>query len=373
VLQPDNRIRGTGSRGTGQVASELNSHASALDEPTGRGLRRSVGSAPLIGREAELAAITRLVADPSVRLVSIVGRGGVGKTRLALELAWTLDAGRPGSVRVVSLASVPAAELVAAEIAAQLQITILPGLPAVDALARRLQGSAMALVLDNFEHLLAGASVLTSLLDACDQLQLIVTSQAPLRLQPERVVRLAPLPVPAEGIADLREVAIQPAVHLYCLRAKAASDQFRLDETNASAVVSLCRELEGLPLAIELAAARAASLPAAALLARLPSRRMDLLRVPKPDSPARHHDLRAAIGWTYDLLPAAERDLLRRLSVAGAAGLTSRPVTHPPGPTRPASKSRIPSGPQPTSIACQPCVMPTRSSSTSLSARSSAA
>jgi predicted ATPase/DNA-binding CsgD family transcriptional regulator len=282
-------------------------------------LRRSVQSAPLIGRAAELAAVTRLVADPSVRLVSIVGRGGVGKTRLALELAWILDAGGPGSVHVVSLASVPAAGLVAAEIAAQLQITTLPGLPAVDAVARRLQGAPVALVLDNFEHLLAGAGVLTALLDTCDQLQLIVTSQAPLRLRPERVVRLSPLPVPPEDIADLRELAAQPAVALYCDRAAAASNRFHLDRANASAVASLCRELEGVPLAIELAAARAASIPAAELLARLPSRRLDVLRAPKPDSPARHYDLRAAIGWTYNLLPAAERDLLRRLSVAGAA------------------------------------------------------
>jgi predicted ATPase/DNA-binding CsgD family transcriptional regulator len=306
------------NRGNGKVLAELDSYPSALNEQSRRGLRRSVQSAPLIGREAELAAVTRLVADPSVRLVTIVGRGGVGKTRLALELAWTLDAGRPGSVHVVSLASVPAAELLAAEIAAQLQITILPGLPAVDAVARRLQGAATALVLDNFEHLLAGASVLTALLDACDDLQLIVTSQAPLRLRPERVVRLSPLPVPAEDIADLRKIGAEPAVALYCDRAEAASDRFRLEQANAAAVVSLCRELEGLPLAIELAAARAASLPAAELLARLPSRRLDVLRAPKPDSPARHHELRAAIGWTYNLLSAAERDLLRRLSVAGA-------------------------------------------------------
>jgi predicted ATPase/DNA-binding CsgD family transcriptional regulator len=306
--------------GNGKVVAELDGFPSALNEQSRRGLRRSVQSAPLIGRETELAVVLRLVADPSVRLVSIVGRGGVGKTRLALEVAWTLDAGQPGSVAVVSLASVPDPQLVAAEIADQLQIMIPPGLSAVDAIARRLQGAPRtALVLDNFEHVLAGAGVLTELLDACDQVQLIVTSQAPLRLRPERVVPLSPLPVPAEGIADLAEVAAQPAVALYCDRAKAASDRFRLEPANAAAVISLCRQLEGLPLALELAAARAASLPAAELLARLPSRRLDMLRAPKPDSPARHHDIRAAIGWTYNLLPAAERDLLRRLSVAGGA------------------------------------------------------
>jgi predicted ATPase/DNA-binding CsgD family transcriptional regulator len=309
-----------GNRGNGEFVAKLDSYPTVLNEQSRRGLRRSVQSAPLIGRDAELAAVLRLVADGVGRLVSLVGRGGVGKTRLALEVAWTLDAGRPGSVGVVLLASVPAPQLVAAEIADQLQIVIPPGLSAVDAVARRLQGAPRTvLVLDNFEHLLAGAEVLTDLLDACDDLQLIVTSQAPLRLRPERVVRLSPLPVPADGIADLREVAAQPAVALYCDRAAAASDLFRLEPANAAPVISLCRELEGLPLAIELAAARAASLPAAEILARLPSRRLDVLRAPKADSPARHHELRAAIDWTYGLLPAAERDLLRRLSVAGAA------------------------------------------------------
>jgi predicted ATPase len=213
-----------GNSSIGKVGSEVDSYPSALNEQARRGLRRSAQSAPLIGREAELASVLQLVADPAVRLVSLVGRGGVGKTRLALEIAWALDARQPGSVGVVSLASVPAAQLVAAEIADQLQITILPGLSAVDAVARRLQGAPpTALVLDNFEHLLAGADVLTDLL--------------------ERVVPLSPLPVPAEGIADLGEIAAQPAVALYCDRAKAASDRFRLEPANAAAVVSLCREL----------------------------------------------------------------------------------------------------------------------------------
>jgi predicted ATPase len=156
----------------GSVALELDTYPSVPDEfQSRRALRSSVRSAPLIGREAELAAILRLVADPSVRLVSLVGRGGVGKTRLALEVAWTLDASRPGSVHVISLASVPAAELIAAEIAAQLQMTMPAGLPAVDAVARLLRGAPAVLVLDNFEHLPGGGGVLTDLLDACEQLQ----------------------------------------------------------------------------------------------------------------------------------------------------------------------------------------------------------
>ena len=309
-----------GNRGNGQVVAELDSYPSALIEQSRRGLRRSVQSAPLIGREAELAAVLRLVADPAVRLVSLVGRGGVGKTRLALEVAWTLDAGQPGSVGVVSLASVPAPLLVAAEIADQLQITIPPGLSAVDAVARRLQGAPpTALVLDNFEHLLAGAGVLTDLLDACDQLQLIVTSQAPLRLRPERVVPLSPLPVPAEGVRDLRQVAAQPAVALYCDRAKAASDQFRLELANV-ARSGIAMPRTGGTAARDRACGCARRQPAGSGdPGTPPQRRLDVLRASKPDSPARHQDIRAAIDWTYRLLPVAGRDLLRRLSVAGAA------------------------------------------------------
>ena len=283
-------------------------------------LSRSAQSAPLIGRAAELADVTALLADPTVRLVSLTGRSGVGKTRLALEVAWALDAARPGSVHTVSLASVGSPELVLAEIAAQLEVVALPGTPAADALIGWLQHGAPVLLLDNFEHLLGAATVLTDLLDACRRLQLLVTSQAPLRLRAERVVRLAPLTLPPALSADppdLSEAAGQPAVALYCDRAQAANGQFRLDAGNVTAVVSLCRKLEGLPLAIELAAARAMTLPAGELVARLARQRLDVLRSARSDAPARHHDMRAAIGWTYHLMTAFERRMLRRLSVAG--------------------------------------------------------
>ena len=266
-------------------------------------LQRSLQAAPLIGRQAELAAVLELLDDPSVRLVTLTGRSGVGKTRLALEVGWALDAARPGSVCMVSLANVQEPELVSAEIAAQLEVPTLPGQPLAAALIRWLDRFPLVLLVDNFEHILEAAERLTDLLDACEDLKLLVTSQAPLRLRPERVLRsraAARCPRPA--------VSIWPPLSINPPWPSTATGPGRLttdsvsDADNAGAVVALCRQLEGLPLAIELAAARAATVPAAEVLTRLPSRRLDVLRSPRRDAPTRHQDLRAAIGWTYQLL-----------------------------------------------------------------------
>ena len=281
-------------------------------------LQRSLQAAPLIGRQAELAAVLELLDDPSVRLVTLTGRGGVGKTRLALEACWALDAARPGSVGLVSLANVQEPELVLAEVAAQLGVPTLPGQPLAAALTRWLDRSPLVLLVDNFEHILGAAKRLTDLLDACEDLRLLVTSQGRLSLRPERALHLGPLAVPAPGLADPATLVDQPAVALYCDRARAVDHRFRLTSGNAGAVAALCRQLEGLPLAIELAAARAATVPAAQVLARLPGARLDVLRSPRLDAPARHQGLRAAIGWTYQLLSLTEQGLLRRLSVIGA-------------------------------------------------------
>jgi predicted ATPase len=281
-------------------------------------LQRLLRAAPLVGRQGELAAVLELLDDPSVRLVTLTGRSGVGKTRLALEAGWALDAARPGSASVVSLANVQEPELVLAEMAAQLEVPTLPGQPLAAALFRWLDRAPMVLVVDNFEHILAAATSLMELLDACEQLKLLVTSQAPLRLPAERVLPVAPLPVPQADSADLATIVDHPAVALYCDRARAVNHRFRLDADNAGAVVALCRQLEGLPLAIELAAARAATVPAAAVLTLLPGARLDVLRSPRIDAGPRHQDLRTAINWTYRLLSPTEQELLRRLSVIGA-------------------------------------------------------
>jgi predicted ATPase/DNA-binding CsgD family transcriptional regulator len=281
-------------------------------------LQRLLRAAPLVGRQADLAAVLELLDDPAVRLVTLTGRSGVGKTRLALEAGWALDAARPGSASVVSLANMQEPEFVLAEMAAQLEVPTLPGQPLAAALFRWLDRAPMVLVVDNFEHVLAAATSLTELLNACEQLKLLVTSQAPLHLPPERVLPVAPLPVPQADSADLAAIVDQPAVALYCDRARAVNHRFRLDADNAGAVVTLSRQLEGLPLAIELAAARAATMPAAAVLTQLPGARLDVLRSPRLDGGPRHQDLRTAINWTYRLLSPTEQDLLRRLSVIGA-------------------------------------------------------
>jgi predicted ATPase len=190
-------IRGRG--GTWGTLAEVAYLENLEEHGPGRPLRRlrcSIQPARLIGRDAELAEVAGLLADPAVRLVTLTGRSGVGKTRLALEAARAVDAAQPGAVWVVSLASVQDPELVLAEVAAQLELTSGPGVSVANALVRWLRRSARMLLLDNFEHLLGAAGLLPDLLTACQDLTLLVTSQAPLRLAAEQVVHLQPLTLP---------------------------------------------------------------------------------------------------------------------------------------------------------------------------------
>jgi non-specific serine/threonine protein kinase len=268
---------------------------------------------PIFGRADELDAVRTALRCPTHRLVTLTGRGGVGKTRLAIEIVAQLA--EAVETTVVALAGVSGSAYVLAEIAPALGVAPMANVDAREAVVARLQDDDHLLVLDNFEHVLDAAPLLVELLDRCGGLRILVTSQTPLHLRCERVVSIDPFPVPTEFHGDLDELVNQPAVATYLERASAVDLRFELDAANGPVVLELCRRLEGLPLAIELAAARAATLPAGEILKRFDRAGIGLLHRPRADVPGRHHGLDAAIAWTYGLLPPAEQRLLRRASV----------------------------------------------------------
>jgi predicted ATPase/DNA-binding NarL/FixJ family response regulator len=273
------------------------------------------GGAPMFGRARKQTELLHALHDPSVRLVTLTGRGGVGKTRLALAVMPQFGVVPGRRVIGVGLGGVSGPELVLSEIAAAFGIAGVTSVNAEDAIAQRVRDEQVLLVLDNFEHSVGAAPVVSELLGRCPKMQILVTSQVVLRLRVEHVVVLDPLAVPMRETCDPAALLEFPSVAMYCARASAVDETFVLDESNAGAVAELCRQLEGLPLAIELAAARAATLPAAEFVQRYRETGIDLLRRPQGDVPARHHELRAAIDWTYNLLTADEQRMLRRLSV----------------------------------------------------------
>lgn len=275
----------------------------------------------VFGREDEVRRLVALLEPGVPALVTITGRGGVGKTALAAEVVRALDG--PTPCTWVPLAGVIDPQLVVSAIATALGVSTRPGADVTDMVLGELRHGSPLLVLDNAEHLLAAAPALGDLLARSPALRMLVTSQAPLRLQSERVIALGALPVPSvEPGTSPEELVEQPAVAAYCQRAAAVDRTFVLTDANAHAVVELCRRLEGLPLAIELAAARAATLPAGAILSRLGDAGLQVLRRDRADVAMRHHGVRAAIDWTYALLDPGEQRALRHLSATvGTVGL----------------------------------------------------
>ncbi|SOD94449.1 ATP-binding protein [Blastococcus haudaquaticus] len=271
----------------------------------------------LVDRRAELALVTGLLDDPAVRLVTISGPGGIGKTRLALAAAQALADGRD-AVRLVDLQSVRDPGDVPAAVAAALGVPVEGRRPVLERVADRLAGSRVLLLVDNLEQVLGAVPDLAQLLARCPGTQLLVTSRRILRLRGEHDVPLGPLGLPRAG--DAEGIAGAPAVELFLARARQADPAFELDAAAADAVAEVVRRLEGLPLAIELVAARVRTLPPAALLRRLDSA-LDV-RGPGPDVPDRQRTLRATVAWSHDLLDEQERALLARLSVcSGGATL----------------------------------------------------
>jgi predicted ATPase/DNA-binding XRE family transcriptional regulator len=268
----------------------------------------------LIGREREEAAVVRLLRRDRGRLVTLIGPGGVGKTRLAIQVAATLAPDYPDGVVFVDLSPATDAALVPSFVARALGVREVGDRPILDAVVARLAGRQLLLVLDNFEQVEDAAPVVATLLERCPRVAVLVTSRTPLRLRAEQRFLVPSLAIPAstQRLA-VEEIAAYAAVRLFVERARSIQPSFTLTAENAAAIATICAQLDGLPLAVELAAAKITMLPPAALLARLSQIAM---RMAGPrDLPDRQRTLHAAITWSLDLLSAAEQAIFAHVGV----------------------------------------------------------
>jgi predicted ATPase/DNA-binding CsgD family transcriptional regulator len=269
----------------------------------------------LIGRDAQITSARSILVRDDVRLITFTGPGGVGKTQLALAIARTLSADFADGVVFVPLAPIREPGLVASAVAQVFHIPDTGSSPLIDRLIMALRTQETLLVLDNFEHVVLAAPLIADLLSACPRLKLVVTSRALLSISGEHAFPVPPLALPSSTRSvPIDELADVDAVRLFITRAQEVNPDFKVTEANASAVAGICRNLDGLPLAIELAAARVRALSPPALLAQMTSR-LPLLTGGRRDAPARLQTMRHAIAWSYDLLSPAERRLFRHLSV----------------------------------------------------------
>lgn len=265
-----------------------------------------------IGRGAEVAEIVRYVTEGETRLLTLTGAGGIGKTRLALHSAVELLEHYPNGVWFIPLADLVSPDLMLTAIASALAIPLKTEHDVMQQVVAHLAEKELLLVLDNFEHLMEAAMLVNTLLRSCTKVQCLVTSRHVLQISGEQTFRVPPLSVPSEDAA-CEVLQESESVQLFLARAKAVSPQFKLTSENADAVGAICRALDGLSLAIELAAARVRGMTPQNILSRL-STQLAFLSTPNWDVPARHQTLRAVMSWSFGLLSVEEQRLLGQLS-----------------------------------------------------------
>ncbi len=280
-----------------------------------RSIRLPSPLTPLVGRDREIAEIERLFREPFVRLLTLTGSGGVGKTRLALAVAERLQDEFRDGVAFVQLQTIGDPNLVISAVAQALGIKEAADEPLIWSIIAELRSDKILLVLDNFEQVLPAATFVTEVLSTCPRLKVLITSRSLLHLSGERAIEVEPLPLPdLKQAQTFHEIEQFDSVRLFVANARQARAEFALTPVNSRDVAAICTRLDGLPLAIELAAARVRILSPPALLARL-EQRLQVLTAGPRDVPSRQQTMRSTIGWSYDLLPLEAQRLFRHLSI----------------------------------------------------------